>query len=159
MLQPFASNIYSVLNSASLVPDILPQDADLYMASFDVTSLFTNIPLQATVEIILNKIFYDDSVLFHGFNKIQFKKLLEIAVQDTHFLFNGDIYKQVDGVSMGSPLGPIMANIFMCFLEEQMLEGCLLAYRPLFYRRYVDDTFTIFRSRDAAENFLQHINN
>ena len=127
------------------------------MASFIVTSIFTHIPLQATVEIISNKSLMI-SVLFHGFDKSQFTKLLEIVVQDTRFLFNKDIYKQVDGVSMGSPLGPIMANIFMCFLEEQMLEGCPLAYRPLFYRRYVDDTFTLFKSRDDADNFLQHIN-
>ena len=158
LLQPYANNQYSLLNSASLVPDILPQDVDLYMVSFDVTSLFTNIPLQATVEIILNKIFYEDDYLFHGLNRSNFQKLLEIAVQDTHFLFNNDIYKQVDGVAMGSPLGPIMANAFMCSLEEQMLDDCPLAYRPLFYRRYVDDTFALFRSREAAENFLQHIN-
>ena len=128
------------------------------MVSFDVTSLFTNIPLQATVEIILNKIFYEDDYLFHGLNRSNFQKLLEIAVQDTHFLFNNDIYKQVDGVAMGSPLGPIMANAFMCSLEEQMLDDCPLAYRPLFYRLYVDDTIALFRSREAAENFLQHIN-
>ena len=128
------------------------------MVSFDVTSLFTNIPLQATVEIILNKIFYEDNFLFHGLDRSDFKKLLEIAVQDTHFLFNKEIYKQVDGVSMGSPLGPIMANAFMCSLEEQMLDDCPLAYRPLFYRRYVDDTIALFRSREAAENFFDHIN-
>ena len=158
MLQPYANNKYSLLNSASLVPEILPQDVDLYMVSFDVTSLFTNIPLQATVEIILEKIFIEENVLFHGLNRNNFKKLLEVAVQDTYFLFNKEIFKQVDGVSMGSPLGPIMANAFMCSLEEQMLDDCPLSYRPLFYRRYVDDTIALFRSREASENFLEHIN-
>ena len=59
---------------------------------------------------------------------------------------------------MGSPLGPIMANAFMCSFEEQMLDGCPLSYRPLFYKRYVDDTIALFRSREAAETFLEYIN-
>ena len=158
LLQPYASNEYSLLNSANLVPDIIIQDVDLYMVSFDVTSLFTNIPLQDTIEIILEKIFYDDDVLFHGYNKEYFRKILEIAVQDTYFIFNNKIYKQVDAVSMCSPLGPIMANAFMCSLEEKMLDRCPLAFRPIYYKRYVDDTIALFRSRDAAERFLEYIN-
>ena len=59
---------------------------------------------------------------------------------------------------MGSPLGPIMANAFMCSLEENMLDNCPLASRPIFYKRYVDDTIALFRSKDAAERFLAYIN-
>ena len=59
---------------------------------------------------------------------------------------------------MGSPLGPIMANAFMCSLEEQMMDENPLTYRPLFYRRYVDDTIALFRSKEAAESFLEYIN-
>ena len=158
LLQPLATNEYTLLNSANLIPDILPQDTDLYLVSFDVASLFTNIPLQETIDIILNKIFYNDQITFHGFDRENFNKLLQIAVQDTYFLFNNKIYKQIDGVSMGSPLAPIMANIFMCFLEEKMLDDCPLNFRPLFYKRYVDDTIALFRSRDQAEQFLEHIN-
>ena len=76
----------------------------------------------------------------------------------TYFIFNNKIYKQVDGVSMGSPLGPIMANAFMCFLEEKMLNRCPLTFRPIFYKRYVDDTIALFRSREAADRFLEYIN-
>ena len=56
---------------------------------------------------------------------------------------------------MGSPLGPLMANAFMCNLEEKLLSTGDL---PAFYRRYVDDTLTILCNRDAAEGFLLTVN-
>ena len=59
---------------------------------------------------------------------------------------------------MGSPLGPIFAGIFMCSLEEHFLETCPLSYHPLFYKRYVDDTFALFKSKYDAERFLEFIN-
>ena len=61
-------------------------------------------------------------------------------------------------MAMGSPLGPTFANIFMCSLEENMLDNCPLSFRPLFYRRYVDDTFLLFRNKDHAADFLDYAN-
>ena len=56
---------------------------------------------------------------------------------------------------MGSPLGPLSANVFMRSIEEQLdLNGKM----PEFYRRYVDDTLTIMPSVNAASNFLQVLN-
>ena len=86
------------------------------MVSYDVESLFTNVPVLETVNIILDKIFIEPDSLFQGFNKENFKKLLDLAVQDTFFVFNGELYKQTDGMAMGSPLGPIFANVFMSSL-------------------------------------------
>ena len=63
------------------------------------------------------------------------------------------------GMAMGTSLGPTFANICMCSLEEDMLDNCPLAFHPLFYRRYVDDTFLLFRSKVAADNFLEYVNN
>ena len=48
-------------------------------------------------------------------------ELLTIATKDQLFQFNGDLYKQIDGVAMGSPLGPLMANTFMCSIEEKLV--------------------------------------
>ena len=90
--------------------------------------------------------------------EIPFKKLLEIAILDCHFLFNKKIYKQVDGCAMGSPLGPILANIFMCNLEENFLNSCPASFKPLIYKRYVDDTFVTFKEKDHALDFLNFIN-
>ena len=79
------------------------------MASFDVVSLFTNIPLIETVEICLDKLF-SNSDKVHNLTRENLKKLIIFAAQENHFIFNNKIYDQVDGVSMGSPLFPVRTN-------------------------------------------------
>jgi len=59
---------------------------------------------------------------------------------------------------MGLPLGPTFANIFMCFYEKVWLSDCPLDFKPIFYRRYVDDTFLLFRQKEHANLFLQYLN-
>ena len=132
LLSDLASNQYTLNNSASFIPDILSQDSRLFMVSFDVQSLFTNVPLTETIDIIINRLFPSDTSLFHSFDKHNFRKLLELAVADTHFIFNGNVYKQIDGMAMGSPLGPTFANIFMCFLESLILDQCPDSFKPIF---------------------------
>ena len=51
--------------------------------------------------------------------KRELKKLFLFATSQTHFLFNGKFYNQIDGVAMGSPLTPVLANIFMGFYESK----------------------------------------
>ena len=88
------------------------------MASFHVTSLFTNIPLDETNDLISHHVFRN-AVRFHGLTEYEFRKLLGFAVKNCHFLFNGVLYQQIDGVDMGSPLGPLFANIFLSLHEKE----------------------------------------
>ena len=67
-------------------------------------------------------------------------------------MFNNKYYKEVDDVAMGSSLGPALANIFMCSFERKWLRDCPNDFKPLFYRRYVDDIFALFSSPDHADN-------
>lgn len=60
------------------------------IASFDVKTLFTNIPIQETIDIISNKIFTNNNVVFTGYDR----KLLEICTKDNIFLCNNQLYKQ-----------------------------------------------------------------
>ena len=57
---------------------------------------------------------------------------------------------------MGSPLGPVVANIFMCDFEEKWLLNAKVS--PLIWNRYVDDTFTMFHNKDSANEFLHYFN-
>ena len=70
------------------------------MSSFDIKSLFTNVPLDEIINIVADSLYSADmSVL--SLSKNYFKTLLELAVKDVLFLFNGNLYSQVDGISMG----------------------------------------------------------
>ena len=80
------------------------------MVSFDVTSLFTNISLHETIDLAVDLLFDNNNIKM---TKVQMKKLFMFATAQTHFLYNGEYYDQIDGVAMGSPLGPVLANIFM----------------------------------------------
>jgi len=66
-------------------------------------------------------------------------ELLEVATKNQLFQFEGNLYEQVDRVAMGSPLGSLMANAFMCNIEEKLENQNKM---PLFCKRYVDDTLS-----------------
>ena len=93
---------------------------DHVMISFDVVSLFTNVPLNRTIEIILKKV-YDDKLIRTKIKRDEMRELLILCTQEVPFTFNGETYLQMDGVMMGSPLGALFANIFMCELENTII--------------------------------------
>ena len=73
-------------------------------------------------------------------------------------MFDQQYFEQIDGVSMGSCLGPSFANIFMCYNEEKWLENCPSEFKPLYYRRYVDDIFVLFRAPEHIDYFTNYMN-
>ena len=90
--------------------------------------------------------------------KRHFKQLLTLSVKSSCFLFNDVYYKQVDGVAMGSPLGPTLTNLFLVYYEHIWLKKCSLQFQPKYYRRYVDDIFLMFESRNHGKKFLKYMN-
>ena len=89
------------------------------MVSFDVVSLFTNVPLSETTELIADRIYTEDNPNAVPFNRDIFKKLMFLATQGI-FMFNNRLYEQIDEVTMGSPLGPTLDNFFLGHLEEKI---------------------------------------
>ena len=81
--------------------------------------------------------------------------LLHVATKEQLFQFDGALYEQTDGVAMGSPLGPLLANVFMCSIEGSLKSQGKL---PEFYRRYVDDTLVRMPDLAAATQFLDTLN-
>ena len=68
--------------------------------------------------------------------------------------------KKVDvwEVAMGSPLGPTLSNVFLCYHEKIWLQNCPSEFKLVIYRRYVDDTFLLFRSKRHIEKFRNYWN-
>ena len=79
----------------------------------------------------------------------------EFCLKTTYFIFQGKFFEQVKGAAMGSPISPIMANLFMEDLEVKALSTAPTP--PTFWKRFVDDTFIIIQ-RTHKETFLQHLN-
>ena len=127
------------------------------MGSLDVDSLFTNIPLDETIDICVNQLFENTDTV-EGFKKSQLKQLLCLATKESYFIFNGLLYKQIDGVAMGSPLGPSLANAFLSYYEKKWLNNCPQGFKPVFYSRYVDDIFILFKSNDHLKHFQDFLN-
>ena len=87
------------------------------MGSLDVDSLFTNISLDETIGICVNQLFENtDNV--KGFAKSELKQLLFLTTKESCFIFNGLPYKQIDGVAMGSPVGPSVSNAFPSYHKK-----------------------------------------
>ena len=78
-------------------------------------------------------------------------------MSETHFIFNNEIYDQTDSISMGSPLAPILANLFMGYHENDWIEKAQVA-KSTFYNRYVDDIFVVFEPELDAETFHTYSN-
>ena len=73
-------------------------------------------------------------------------------------MFGSKYFRQVDGVAMGSPLGPILANIFLSRSETSWLSNCPNEFTPSYYRRYVDDLFLLFNNKEQCNRFETYIN-
>ena len=130
----------------------VPYDKNFKMVSFDVINLFTNIPVNDTINHIISTI--DETKL--PINKTALRSLLRLACVNIVFMFNNDIYVQQDGLSMGSCLAPTMAAFAM-----DMLESKFVNYKhnpPIFYQRYADDIYAIFQSDKDVSDFFEYLN-
>lgn len=126
-----------------------------FMCSFDIKSLFTNIPLNEVIEICVEQL-YDSEITAPTFPKEVCIDLLKLATTNVEFSFNNTMYRQIDGVAMGSPLGPILANIFVGYHEAQLFRT---TPKPIAYYRYVDDIFAIFNSESQMDKFYKKLSN
>ena len=125
------------------------------MVSYDVTALFTSVPIPPVLEIIEDKLNEDkDLPQRTSMNTRHIIRLLEFCLRSTYFVFQGQYYEQTEGAAMGSPLSLIIANIYMEHFETRALETA--PHPPTLWKRFVDDTFVILETTYKDE-FFQHI--
>ena len=152
LLNPLTENEYVAKDSFGAANKIREIPKELFdegyrFVSFDVESLFTSVPLKKTINIILDRI-YNKKLLKTNIKKRTMKKLLIDCCTKNAFSFNNVIYEQIDGVSMGSCLGPILANIIMTELETVVVDKLFAENLLKFYIRYVDDTLALIKESD-----------
>ena len=96
------------------------------MISFDITSLFTNIPIMETIDFICDSL--ETHNIHVGLPKMTIKEMLLRCTMNVQFMFNGNFYRQIDGVAMGSPLGPLFAGMFMAKYENSSLGSTIKSF-------------------------------
>ena len=159
LLQPVLQNLSSncVSDSFTFVKEVKKftfPPSSVFLCSFDISSLFTNVSLAETIEICADALYNDDSMAPFFSHNI-FVELMQLATSSTEFSFNNNMHRQIDGVAMGSPLGPALSKIFVGYQEAKLFN---IAKRPLVYFRYVDNTFAVFDNEEDCNTFLTHLN-
>ena len=157
LLKCFTMNEYTLKDSFEFAKDIINQNSGCFMASLDVDSLFTNVPLDETIKICIDE-FLKSEMTVCGLNRKEMFEMLSLTLKESIILFDNKYYSQIDGVAMGSPLGPTLANIFLCYHESNWLSDCPKDFKPVYYKRYVDDVFVLFNKPEHAQFFLEYMN-
>ena len=152
LLSPHLPSEYPTKDSFTFIEEIKSVSVpDKFLILFDVTSLFTNIPLSETIDIAINLIFENSPDL--KFTKRELWKLFRIATFEKHFTFNGSIFDQIDVVAMGSPLAPVLANLLMGFHKQNWIEQATNV-KPVLYKRYVVDIFAVLSLSQMVMRFI-----
>lgn len=130
-------NDFSVPNSSKFAFEISNIDIqdDEIMLTFDVVLLFTAIPVKEACDYIQNKLDCDEYVhLRTNLDTTDIISLLNFDLSNNYFVYKDSIYKQIHGCAMGSPVGPVVANLCMEAIEEMAI---------LFHPKYGNDMLTI----------------
>ena len=127
------------------------------MVSFDVVSLFTKVPVHLATKVAQDRLLRDTSLAERtSLSADEVINLLSFCLDATYLAYNGDVFQQIFGTAMGSPVSVTVANLVMEDVEERALSTCPHPPPP-FWKRYVDDTFTVL-PEDQVDRFLDHLN-
>lgn len=156
-LKPLTDENPNIIRNTQDFPTMLkeqpPLDIDEEYVSYDVESLFTNIPVKETIDYIINEIYVNHKIK-PMCSKLIFKRLLLKLTTESTFIFNGKFYRQIDGCTMGGPLSVVFSDIFMTKMEKDALYP---PRKPLFYKRFVDDIITR-RMKSVPDELFQFLN-
>ena len=116
ILQPLVgSSPHHIMNTRDFIEhikDATPQ-ANETITSYDVSALFTSVPIEAAINIIQRRLELDQELHSRTTMKVEhITSLLEFCLKTTYFQFQGSFYEQISGAAMGSPISPIVANLF-----------------------------------------------
>ena len=152
------STEYHVNNSKEFIEEIknFKLEEGECITSYDISALFTSVPVPSALDIIKNKLQQDaDLPNRTNITTCNIIELLDFCLNNTYIIFQGVFYEQTKGAAMGPPVSPILANIFMEAFETRAISTAL--HPPKHWRRYVNDTCVI-QDQAHKDEFLNHIN-
>ena len=139
ILSPLTGNDYTVKDSFSFAKEVVNFDHNLFMGSLDVESLFTKIPIDETIKNAFDYVF-SNNIYQEILSKIEMYYLLKLATSEPSFIYDYILYKQIDGVSMGSLLGHTLANAFYVIMKNF---GLIIVHQSL-NMLYTEDMLTTY---------------
>ncbi|XP_068720437.1 uncharacterized protein [Montipora capricornis] len=151
-------NSHHIVNSEDLVNKIaeLEVPPGQKLVSYDVSSLFTSIPINEAIPVVRAKLESDQSLPDRcPLDIAQLSVLLEMCLSSTYFTFQGEFYKQKKGAAMGSPISPVVANLYMEQFKSRALDTAPTP--PTMWYRYVDDTMATIHE-NAVDSLSEHLN-
>ncbi|KAL9986803.1 hypothetical protein ACROYT_G001002 [Oculina patagonica] len=151
-------NGHHIVNSEDFVNKIaeLEVPPGQKLVSYDVSALFTSIPINEAISVTKTKLEGDSSLPDRcPLDITQLSTLLEMCLSSTYFTYQHEFYKQKQGAAMGSPISPIVANLYMEQFESRALNTAPTP--PTMWYRYVDDTMAKIHEH-AVDSFSDHLN-
>ena len=118
ILTPYVPDEHCLKSSIEFLQSIAASPSDSVMASMDVESLFTNVPVEETINLLLDLVYRNDDTEQLNIPENSLRRLLHICTKEAPFRDQrGNLWKQIDGFAMDSPLGVLFANAYMGFIE------------------------------------------
>ena len=160
-LLPFVpAHLSSTSECIGLLKENCNVPEDCIIASRDIVGLYTNIPIPESIDAAVDLLRAPESRIdMLGLSVEDIHSMVEFVLDRNYFEFNGEQYRQRNGLAMGNRLAPPLAIIFMSSLEVKVLDSC--DCKPLLYKRYIDDIFVIkfwCHGREAFDSFVQLLN-
>ena len=159
LLQPISTSQTSYLKDSTDFINFIEKTKmgkRTFLVTMDVTSLYTNIPQEEGITTVCNA--YE---IFHKNNPPiptnYIKEMLRLILKENSFQFNGKNYLQIHGTAMGTKMAVAFANIFMAYIETEILSKSVI--KPLIWKRYIDDIFSLWDvSKQDIDKFITQAN-
>jgi len=160
LIKPVSGKSESHLNNSvdfiKFVKSIELEEGD-QLVSFDVVSLFTSVPRGEAVKELRVRLERDPKLLDRTTLTIdKLIELVDLCLDNTYFQLSDSFYEQTGGLAMGSPLSPILADLFMEKIEDEIRKDGQNHIKA--WKRYVDDIFAVVGKDGDLETILKKIN-
>jgi hypothetical protein len=161
-LQNYVHKLPSYLKDSTQFINLIESQTlphDCFLASIDVSSLYTNIPHSEGVQSVLHFLSSDPDAYKQPEQPIPevLSELVNIVLKNNVFEFNNRYYLQIQGTAMGTKMAPAYANLFMGKLEQKLIHTGKQHIR--IWKRFIDDIFIIWTgSHEQFSDYMTEIN-